>query len=87
MLETIKTALIQWNIETNERRKLQHTYIVLFSVLIIAAGLITLISPTLGYNIVVIGIFGFCAFIANGLIWNLLQSLLLAKLPGKPKRK
>jgi len=87
MIESMKTALTTWNTTTPERRKLQHVYLALAAIVVLLAGLVSLINPTLGHNSLIIAGIAFGAFLTNAIVWNLLSALVLVKLPGKPKRK
>jgi len=87
MIESMKTALTTWNTTTTERRKLQHAYLVLAAIVVLLAGLVSLINPTLGHNSLIIAGIAFSAFFINAIVWSLLSALVLAKISGKPKRK
>lgn len=87
MLQSIRTSLESWNSSKNERQKLQHLYLTLNVVIIFCAGIITLFNPDLGHTTAVFGIAALAVYIANGIVWNLAESVLLSKLGRKSKRK
>ena len=87
MLQSIRESLESWNSTKNERQKLQHLYLILTVVVIFGAGVITLLNPDLGHTAAVFGIAALAIYIANGIVWNLAESVLLSKLGRKAKRK
>lgn len=87
MFEVLKDSLNNWNISKNERQKLQHAYLVLTVLIVLIAGIISLFDGELGHDIVLIALMAISAFFINSIVWNLLQSSLLDKLPTKAKRK
>jgi cell division protein FtsW (lipid II flippase) len=87
MIENFLTVLNNWNSGKNERQKLQHALLALTVVIVLIAGMISLVSADIGHNVVRLALFTLAAFVANGFIWNLLQSLVLSKLSNKPRRK
>jgi cell division protein FtsW (lipid II flippase) len=87
MIETLKTLLANWKTNANERQKLQHAYIAIAITLVFVAGAASLASPDLGHKLVLIALFVGAAFLANAIVWNLLQSSIVAKLPSKTSRK
>lgn len=85
MLQDILDSLSRWNSATNERQKLQHSYLAVIIMVIIIAGLVSLVSASQGHQLAKVALFAIFAFIANGVVWNLLNSIILAKLPKVPK--
>jgi len=83
MFESIKEALISWQSKTDERVKLQHLYIALALVLLLIAGVIGLINRDLGQNILAIAIVSAAMFLINAVVWSLLQSAVLSRLPSR----
>lgn len=80
MLESFKASLATWNSKNNERVKLQHAYIVLAVVLLLTAGLIGLLNREVGQNILVAAITSAALFLANAVVWSLMQSAVLMRL-------
>jgi cell division protein FtsW (lipid II flippase) len=87
MFESIKSYLNNWNVSKSERQKLQHTYLLIAVIVVLVSGIISLLNAKLGHRIVLVAVFAVLAFLANALVWNLLQSSVIAKLVSKPKRK
>lgn len=80
MIESLKISLATWQTKTNDRAKLQHTYIIVAAGLLIVAGIVGLLNRTLGQNI--LGVAVLCAgmFLANAVVWSLLQSAVLSRI-------
>ena len=87
MIDNIKSLLINWNSTKNERQKLQHSYIAITVIVIFVAGVISLFNAKNGHRIVFIALFSFGAYLANAVVWNLIQSSISSKIPSKPRRK
>ena len=87
MFEKLTTGLQNWNAKYDERQKLQHTYLAMIVVLTVGAGLISLVSPTVGHRIMFVVLAAVIAFAANAIVWNLLNSGLLAKLTVQSRRR
>ncbi|MEO7364182.1 MAG: hypothetical protein ABIV43_01595 [Candidatus Saccharimonadales bacterium] len=86
MFKEIEASVIRWNASTNERQKLQHSYLALTIALILIAGVVSLLSANFGHNLTYLAGAAVVAFAINALVWNLLNSALLTKLPVRPKR-
>lgn len=80
MIEAFSKVLLEWNNQTTERQKLQHTYAVICVVALVIAGVIGLVNYSLGQSLLLVAILALFVFMANIIIWALLQSLLLLKL-------
>ncbi|CAN5405084.1 hypothetical protein BH10PAT3_BH10PAT3_8660 [soil metagenome] len=87
MIENMLTVLNSWNVNKNERQKLQYALLVLTVVIVLVAGLISLINADIGHNVVRLSLFTLAVFAANGFVWNILQSLVISRLTSKPRRK
>lgn len=85
MFETIKTTLVKWNQSTNDKQKLQHTYIVLLMIVVFLAGLVSLFNSTTSRQLIYIALALITTFFVNFVTWSLLKTTLLDKLP-KPAR-
>ena len=83
MFESVKESLVKWNAGTDERVKLQHIYISLALGLLLVAGIIGLMNRDLGQNILIVAILSAGMFLANAIVWALLQSALLARIPRR----
>ncbi len=87
MLQDAKDTLIRWNNSTSERNKLQHSYLVITIIVILISGIISLINGHLGHQLTYIALASISIFIINALVWNLLSSIIIAKIPKRIKRK
>ena len=83
------TSLIQnWNKQYNDFSKLQHVYGILAISILVIAGLISLVNNSLGQSILFISVMLSFAFVANGMLWALLNTFVLRRfLQTKPKNK
>jgi tellurite resistance protein TehA-like permease len=80
MIESLKASLAVWYAKTDERTKLQQTYISIAVILLIGAGVIGLFNHTLGQNILLVAILSAAMFLINAVTWSLLQSALLSRI-------
>jgi hypothetical protein len=83
MVRDLMDIVIRWNNNTSERQKLQHTYLVVTVAVILIAGVVSLVRADLGHDIMIIALIALGAFLANALVWNLLSSVVLAKLTAR----
>ncbi len=84
MFETLKESFISWNSKTNERAQMQHAYIALAVTLLVAAGIVGLLNRELGQNVLMLAILSAGMFLANAVVWSLLQSAVISRI--KPRR-
>lgn len=87
MIESVKESLVKWSSTTNERAKLQHVYMTLAVALVFGAGIVGLMNHALGQNILVVAIISAGIFLANAVVWALLQSAVLGRLPRQTSSK
>ena len=87
MFEELKTAIIRWNATASERQKLQHSYIVIAILTILVGGIVSLANANLGHKLAVAALVAALVFICNGVIWSLVNSSVIARIPTRPKRK
>jgi energy-converting hydrogenase Eha subunit A len=91
MIESLKASLAIWQTKTSDRSKLQHTYIVVAVGLLIAAGIVGLFDRILGQNILAAAILSATVFLANAVVWSLLQSAVLSRIGARrasqPRKK
>lgn len=77
----------KWNKSNSERVKLQYAYGVLALLLLVLAGLVSLVNYSLGYSILAFA-FGFTViFFVNAVAWVMLEAFILNKLPKTSTRK
>jgi hypothetical protein len=87
MFELFIESLNRWNTVKSERQKLQYSYIALTLLIILVAGIVSLFEARVGHDIVRLALIALGTFAVNAVMWNLLQSSLLSRLPSKPKRR
>ncbi len=87
MFELLMDSLESWNANKSERQKLQHTYLVLIVIVVLIAGVVSLVNGDLGQTIVRLALIALLTYSVNAIVWNLLQSSVLDKLSDKPKSK
>ena len=85
MYESIKTSLKSWNESTSDRDKLQHAYIAVAIVLLVAAGVLGLVNQLMGQQILALAIAAAGVFLVHAVVWALLQSFVLFKLNDDDK--
>ena len=81
MIDVIQQVLATWNSRTNDKQKLQQTYVGGAISLLFAAGLVSLLNYQAGQSMLLIALVAFGIFVVNGVVWALLQSFLL-RLPA-----
>lgn len=87
MLQDFVDGLNQWNTTTTERQKLQHAYIALLFIIILVAGLALLFDFGSTYYLTYAATACLIAYLANAVIWHLLNSSLLSRLKTRTKKK
>lgn len=83
MSQSFKELLATWNLEHGERAKLQHAYLVIAVFGIVIAGLAGLIDDYAGQLLVNVSLIALGVFVANIVVWAILYSLVVTKLPGR----
>ncbi len=87
MIESISTSLKQWNKQNSERAKLQHVYAVSALILLVAAGLVGLLSDVASQQLLAV-VFGLAVlFFANAVVWALLDSFVLQRIAKSRSNK
>ena len=86
MFESLSESMRLWHKNNDGRAKLQHTFLTVTIVLVLAAGLIGLINPDLGQNILSFALVTASVFLINAVVWALLESAVLARLGGSNRR-
>ena len=80
MYTSLLESLKQWNKTHDERVKLQYAYFTLIIVLVVTAGLVSLLNVDLGRKILALGSMTAVVFLINAVAWALLQSFVLSRL-------
>jgi hypothetical protein len=83
MLQNLKDILADWNAKYDERAKLQHAYLVVSLLGIVIAGLIGLLDYDASRTILRVCFAGIGIFAVNAIVWALLFSLVVNKLPSR----
>lgn len=86
MFKTIAESLKNWNKQHDSRTKLQHAYVATAVIMLVLAGLTSLINYSLGQNILTVALASIALFVINAIAWALLQSFVIAKV-AKSTRK
>ena len=87
MIENIIDYLYEWKKNTSERQKLQHIYISAAILILIIAGLISLIDAPLGRDAARFAVLSVGIFVANAVVWSLVDSMLLKRIPTRTRKK
>ena len=82
MIQTFKDMLSDWNSTHSERAKLQHAYLVVSLAGIVLAGLVGLLDYDASRAILRVCFAGIGIFAINAIVWALLFSLVVNKLPS-----
>ena len=85
MFLALKEIISDWNSTYGERAKLQHAYLAAGLLGVVLAGLISLLNPEVGQTVLRFCLAGFAIVVANAIVWALLFSFIISKLPT-PKR-
>lgn len=83
MITALKDMLAEWNTRYEERAKLQHAYVILSVLGFIIAGLVGLLNYDASRTMLRICFMGLGIFIVNAIIWALMFSLVVNKLPRR----
>lgn len=86
MYKAFIKSLQAWNVEQNERQKLQYGYLAGAVAVIVLAGLIGLFDYSLGQQLTAVALLLFGVFMVNLVVWTLLDGLVIAKL-NKPAQR
>ena len=87
MLQAFKDSFVQWNQRTNDREKLQHTYIVLLMFIVFLAGLVSLFNATRSRQLMYAALALIITLAVNFVVWSLLKTTLLDRLPRPTRRR
>lgn len=87
MFENVRTAVTQWNQRTSDRQKLQHSYVVLLLAVIFLAGIVSLFSGERSRQLMYVAFALITTLAVNFLVWALLKTTVLDKLPRQTGRR
>lgn len=86
MFTSIHDTLLQWFKSTNDRRKLQHSYLALALSVLLIAGLAGLIDYGFGQMLLQVVYVLLVVFVVNAVIWALLESFVFSRLGAKSRQ-
>lgn len=87
MIKALYNALLEWYRSTDDRQKLQHAYVVILIVSLLVAGLVSLLDGPTGQDLLMITSAAGGIFLANAVVWSLLDSIVLGRLSGRRKKQ
>lgn len=87
MFSSMYNALLEWNRQTNDRQKLQHVYLSVAALSVVVAGIVSLIDPNTGQDLLGITAVAGTIFLVNAVLWALLESAVFTRLAGRRKRQ
>lgn len=82
-IESIKEMLTDWKSSSSDRVKLQHTYLVAAIAFVLAAGIVGLMNYGVGQQLLAAAVVCAGVFLANAVVWSLLQSAVLLRLGNR----
>jgi cell division protein FtsW (lipid II flippase) len=86
MFNALYNAILEWNRTTNERQKLQHAYITIAITIVLIAGLVSLLDSQTGQDLLIVSVAAGGIFLANAVLWSILDSVVIAKLSNRRKK-
>ena len=88
-MKALLDMLRQWNITHGDFGKLQHAYILVALLGLVGAGIIGLVNYRLGQSILFLATAAALVFIANVVVWALLQTFVITRLtpPTKSRKR
>jgi len=84
-MKSIRTSIAYWSKTYSDRAKLQHGYAVLAILSLIVAGIIGLINYNLGQSLLFVAIAALLVFIANGVVWALINTFVVPLASNRPR--
>lgn len=86
LLSTLQDSLLKWYKTTDERAKLQHSYLAIGAGVFVVAGVVSLANYQYGQALAQIAVIAFGAFLVNAFVWALLQSFVFTRLNTKSRQ-
>lgn len=87
MYHTLIEALKDWSRTNDRHSKLQHVYLTLAAVLLVVAGLASLVNYRLGQSILFLSGAAALVFLANAVVWALTDSFVVSRLQKRADTK
>ncbi len=86
MFTSLQETLVHWFKSTDDRKKLQHSYLALASATLIIAGLVGLVEYQYGQVLSQIAAGLIVVFLVNAVAWALLESFVFTRLNAKSRQ-
>ena len=86
MFNTFYNAILEWNRTTDDRQKLQHAYLTIAILVVVVAGLVSLLDSRAGQDLLFASVVAGGIFIVNALVWGVLDSVVIARLSNRRKK-
>lgn len=87
MIKALYNALLEWYRSTDDRQKMQHAYVAIVVASVIVAGLVSLLDGPTGQDLLMVTTAAGGIFLANAVVWSLLDSIVLGRLSGRRKKQ
>lgn len=87
MIGALYNAILEWSRETDDRLKMQHTYLTVTILSVVVAGIVSLIDSKTGQDILTISFVAAIIYSINWALWIVLESTVLRRLAGKQKKR
>ncbi len=84
-LAQLQSTLVFWYKTTNERAKLQHSYLGIAILFVVVAGVIGLMNYSYGQQLLQLALGAFVIFAVNAIVWALLQSFFFTRIEAKTR--
>jgi len=86
MFNALYNAILEWNRTTDERQKLQHTYLTITITVVLIAGIVSLVDAQSGQDLLIVSVGAGAIFLINAVLWSLLDSVIISRLSNRRKR-
>lgn len=87
-MNSLQKYLMKWNKTTDSLTKIQYTYALLTIALFLVAAVVSLINSRLGQSILFLSFVSLLAFVANGIIWSIVNTFVTPRIESvkKPRK-
>ncbi len=87
MYSVLIDALRQWNKDTDRQSKLQHLYIIAAIIVLVVAGLVSLLNFDLGQRLLSVALGLAAVFVVNAIAWALADSFIVSRLAKRSNKR
>lgn len=87
MFNALYNAILEWNRTASERQKLQHSYFTIAIVILLIAGLVSLLDSQAGKDLLVVSVAAGAIFLVNAVLWSIVDSVLITRLSNRRKKQ